>query len=120
MFGNARDVQGVKLIAAAFASTGADALRTMCDRCRDLGDENTVVVLAGMREEEGAVSFACYCAPAAVKRGAHAGNLVRQVAAMCGGKGGGRPDSAMAGAKDLANVDNALNAVDDILAAMLK
>ena len=56
----------------------------------------------------------------AVKAGAHAGNIVRAVAAVCGGKGGGRPDSAMAGAKDVAAVDKALADAEGIVAAMIK
>ena len=52
-------------------------------------------------------------------RGAHAGQIVRDVAAVCGGRGGGRPDMAMAGAKDLSRVDDAINSVDEILEKQL-
>ena len=110
--------QKIEGIAAAFTGTGGDAVRAMCDRCRDFPGD-IVVVLAGIQEDAGSVSFACYCAPGAVKMGAHAGNIVRQVAQICGGKGGGRPDMAMAGGKDLTKVDDAINSVDEILAAMI-
>ena len=82
--------------------------------------EDIVVVLGGMDETKGTVSLGCYCAAEAVKKGAHAGKIVKAVAQICGGNGGGRPDMAMAGGKDLTKVDEALNAVDDILAEMLK
>ena len=78
-----------------------------------------MVVLAGIQEDTGSVSFGCYCAPEAIKRGAHAGNIVREVAAICGGRGGGRPDLAMAGGKDLSRVDDAINSVDDILEKLI-
>ncbi len=118
LFSDAKVVGGIKVIAAAFTGTGADAVRAMCERCRDAG-EDLVAVLAGIQEDTGSVSFACCCTPGAVKRGAHAGNIVRQVAQICGGKGGGRPDMAMAGGKELSRVDDAINSVDEILAAML-
>ena len=118
LFSDAKVVAGIKVIAAAFTGTGGDAVRAMCDRCRDFPGD-IVVVLAGIQEDAGSVSFACYCAPGAVKMGAHAGNIVRQVAQICGGKGGGRPDMAMAGGKDLTKVDDAINSVDEILAAMI-
>ena len=120
LFDNAKEVAGIKVISAAFTGTGGDAVRAMCDRCRDMNLDKAVVVLAGMVEDAGTVSFGCYCAPGAVAMGAHAGNIVRKVAEICGGKGGGRPDSAMAGGKDLSKVDDAINSVDEILEAMLK
>ena len=119
LFGSAKEVEGIKVVAAAFTGTGSDAVRAMCDRCRDANIPNVVAVLAGIQEDAGSVSFACYCGPEAVAKGAHAGNIVREVAKLCGGKGGGRPDSAMGGGKDLGRVDDAINAVDEILASLL-
>ena len=60
------------------------------------------------------------CAKEAVARGVKAGDLVRTVSAVCGGKGGGKPDSAMGGGTDLLKVDDALAAVDDFVAEKLK
>ncbi len=119
LFGSAKEVEGIKVVAAAFTGTGSDAVRAMCDRCRDANIPNVVAVLAGIQEDAGSVSFACYCGPEAVAKGAHAGSIVREVAKLCGGKGGGRPDSAMGGGKDLGRVDDAINAVDEILASLL-
>ncbi len=119
LFGDAKEVRGIRVVAAAFTGTGADAVRAMCEHCRGLSKENAVVVLAGIQEDAGSVSFGCYCAPEAIKRGAHAGNIVREVAAICGGRGGGRPDLAMAGGKDLSRVDDAINSVDNILEKLI-
>ena len=76
LFGDAKEVRGIRVVAAAFTGTGADAVRAMCEHCRGLSKENAVVVLAGIQEDTGSVSFGCYCAPEAIKRGAHAGNIV--------------------------------------------
>ena len=119
LFSKAREVQGIKVIAAAFTGTQADAVRSMCDQCRSRVQGNAVIVLAGMDESTGSVSIGCACTPGAVERGAHAGQIVREVAAVCGGRGGGRPDMAMAGAKDLSRVDDAINSVDEILEKLL-
>jgi len=115
---NAKEVGAVKVITAAVKGATGDALRSMCDSCRDTAGDNAVVVLAGVGDNN--VTFGCYCAPAAVKAGAHAGNIVREVATLCGGKGGGRPDMAMAGGKDVAAVDKALAAVENIVLSILK
>ena len=119
LFSKAREVQGIKVIAAAFTGTGTDAVRSMCDQCRSRVQGSAVIVIAGMDESAGSVSIGCTCTPDAVARGAHAGQIVREVAAVCGGRGGGRPDMAMAGAKDLSRVDDAINSVDEILERLL-
>ena len=115
----AREVKGVKVI--AFATTGVESgnLRSMCDSFKDMSTD-IVAVIAGINKEKMNVTFACACGKEAVKKGAHAGNIVREVAAITGGKGGGKPDSAMAGGKDVTKVDEALLAVDEIIAKMIK
>lgn len=121
LFANARTVGGVKIVAAAFAGTGADAVREMCNRSKDLvGDKAMVVLLAGMQESTSNVSFACFCSPNAVAAGAHAGKIIKEITALCDGRGGGRPDMAQGGGKDLTKVDDAMTAVDNIVAAQVQ
>ena len=115
---NAKDVQGIKVIGAAFTGANADMLRNLCDQFKGDGLD-LVAVVAGIQEEKGTVSFACACTKGAMAKGAHAGNIVREVAKIAGGSGGGRPDRAMAGGKDITKVDEALNALNDILEAQL-
>ncbi len=118
MLANAKAVGTVRVITAAVDGLTGDGIRSMCDSCRDTAGEDAVVVLAGVGENN--VTFGCFCAPAAIKAGAHAGNIVREVATICGGKGGGRPDIAMAGGKDVASVQKALDAVEGIVLSILK
>ena len=118
MLQNAKAVGSVRVITAAVDGLNGDGIRAMCDSCRDTAGEDAVVVLAGVGENN--VTFGCYCAPAAIKAGAHAGNIVREVATICGGKGGGRPDIAMAGGKDVTAVAKALEAVEGIVLSILK
>jgi alanyl-tRNA synthetase len=66
------------------------------------------------------VTFVCWCTKDAVAAGANAGSIVREVATLCGGKGGGKPDMAMAGGKDAAAAPDALNKAADIVRGMLK
>ncbi len=115
----AKEIKGIKLITAVFADTPADAVRTMCDIAK-ANDENIVVVIAGVQAEKGTVSFAAGCGKQAVAKGAHAGNIVRAVAQVAGGSGGGKPDSAMAGAKDPGKAQEAIAAVEGIIGGMIQ
>lgn len=119
MLSKAREIKGVKVV--AFATTGVDTsnLRNLTDSFRNISDD-IVAVVAGINREKMNVTFSVACGKEAVRKGAHAGNLVKAVATMVGGKGGGRPDSAMAGGKDVTKVDEALLAVDDLIAEMIK
>ena len=91
------------------------------DAARLLGDtvkakySDAVAVFAAV--SDGKLGFVVSAGPDAVKAGAHAGNILREVAAICGGKGGGRPDSAMGGGNDLSKIDEALAKVEQILGA---
>ena len=113
----AKEVGGVKLVTAVLPGTASDALRTLCDTLRS-NSEDAVAVLATVNGEKAAIAAAV--GKQAQKKGAHAGNLVREVAKLAGGNGGGRPDSAMAGAKDPGKLESALGQAEAILAGMLK
>ena len=76
-----------------------------------------MAVLASINGEK--INFLAVCGPEAVKKGVKAGDLVKSVCAICGGKGGGKPDSAMGGGTDLLKLDDALASVDDFVASKL-
>ncbi len=119
LFDNVKDLGAVKLITADLGEADANALRSMVDSAKDKGDD-IVVIFAGKQEAKGTCSFICYCGKAAIANGAHAGNIVREVATIAGGAGGGKPDSAMAGGKDITKIADALNAAEEIVKAKLK
>lgn len=120
LFDNAEEYNGLQVITAVFSGADADTLRTMADRCREKAAAVAVVLLAGVQDAEGKVTLCCYCGPEAIKRGANAGTVVREAAALCGGRGGGRPDMAMAGGKDPSAVKQALSSVKATLDSILK
>ena len=93
-----------------------DNLRKIGDFLRDK-DENIVAVLAAVRD--GKITFHSVCGKAAVAAGVRAGDIIRSVTAICGGKGGGKPDSAMGGGTDTLKLDDALATVDDFVASKL-
>ena len=78
---------------------------------------NFLAVLASTNEEK--ITFLAVCGKQAIAKGIKAGDLVKSVCALCGGKGGGKPDSAMGGGKDLLKLDDALASVDDFVAVKL-
>lgn len=113
------DVNGVQLVVYYAGELDANSLRSMAETARDSA-ENTVAVIAGSNAEKGTASFACACGKSAIAKGAHAGNIVREVAKIAGGSGGGKPDMAMAGGKDISKIDDALMSAKEILASMVK
>jgi len=108
----AKQVKDFTLVTAYIKNTNPEALRTLCDRAKDRFP-NVVAVIAG--EGDGKANFVSCCGKAAIEKGAHAGNIVREVAKITGSGGGGRPDSAMAGVKDLSKIEEALAAVEGLL-----
>ncbi len=109
---SAVQIGNVKLATADLGATGPDAARALGDKLRDK-DASVVAVLA--IHEGDKLNFLAVCGADAVKSGAHAGKLVGKVAEICGGRGGGRPDSAMAGGKDTSKIAEALAAAKDLL-----
>ena len=113
---SAKTVKGLHVITTTRTGMDTAAMRTMGDFLRDK-DPSVVAVIASINGEK--VSFLAVCGKEAVARGIKAGDLVRAVSAVCGGKGGGKPDSAMGGGTELLKVDDALASVDDFVSEKL-
>ena len=116
LMGNAVDVNGISLVVTTVEGVNPGDLRSMCDKVKE--NDNAVAVICGINGAS--ANFACACGKNAVSKGAHAGNIVREVSKLAGGSGGGRPDSAMAGTKDVSNVGAAMEAVAEIVKSMIK
>lgn len=117
IFANVPEINGVKLVCAKLDGMGADGLRKTGDTIADKFD-CFVAVLAG--SADGKSNILCKCSKSAVEKGANAGTLVREIAAVAGGKGGGKPDQAMAGVPDASKLGEALAAAKDIAAKYIK
>jgi alanyl-tRNA synthetase len=111
------EVNGIPFVAAATETGDPEAVKTLVDQVAERL-KGGVVVLGGATNGKGI--FIAKATPDAVARGAHAGNLVREVAKLAGGGGGGRPEFAQAGAKDVTRIEEALAAVPGLLEAQLK
>ena len=107
-----KNVGKFKLLAAK-VEMRPDQARGLCDTVKEKYSD-AVAVFAAV--SDGKLNFAVAAGPDAVKAGAHAGNILREVAAICGGKGGGRPDSAMGGGRDIDKIPEALTKAEEILA----
>ncbi len=116
LFNVSRDVKGVNVVATKLEDATADVLRTMGDGIKEKAP-NMVAVLSSVNGEK--VNLLCVCGPEAVKKGAHAGKIIKEVAKIVGGGGGGRPDSATAGGKNPAKLEEALESVNNIVDALL-
>jgi len=114
---NAIKVGAVTVVAAKTEGMTPDAARGVIDDLK-AKDDNIVALLATVAE--GKANLVCGCGKAAVTSGAMAGKIVGAAAAVTGGKGGGRPDNAMAGVGDIAKLDEAIAAVPAIVEGMLK
>ena len=113
LFDNAEEIGGVKIASAYFTGTTGDTLRGMCDTIRDKAVKPAVAVLVGKAEDK--ITMAVTVTKQAQEKGLKAGALVKEIAAIAGGKGGGKPDFAMAGLKDETKIDEALAAVSAIV-----
>ena len=117
LFASAVSVKGLRYIHAVLKDTASDSLRTLGDQVKaDAPD----VVAAFAASNEGKSSLLVVCGADAVKAGAHAGKLVKEITAQLGGKGGGRPDSAMGGIAGTDKAEEVLSGVPAMLEGMLK
>ena len=114
---SAKDVSGLKVVTASRENTDANDLRKLGDFLRDK-NPNTVAALSSVNGEK--VTLLAVCGKNAIARGIKAGDIIRNIAPIVGGKGGGKPDSAMGGGTNALKLDDALAAVDDFVAANVK
>ena len=117
MFSKPTLVDGLELYIAKIEGTTPDALRSMGDDLKNKGD-NVVALIAGVNGDK--ANLVAVCGKNAIAKGVKAGDLVREIAKLAGGGGGGRPDSAMAGAKDISKLDDALAAVEQTVKSLIK
>ena len=117
LFDDAEEVGGVKIASSYFTGTSGDTLRGMCDTVRDKAVNPVVAVLVGKAEDK--ITMAVTVNKMAQEKGLKAGVLVKEISAIAGGKGGGKPDFAMAGLKDENKIDEALAAVKGIVEKQL-
>ena len=114
---SAKSVAGLKVLTMSRSDISAGDLRKLGDQIRDR-EPDAVAVLAGVQDEK--ITLLAVCGKNAVAHGIKAGQLVKEVSAICGGSGGGKPDSAMGGGKNPMKLDNALAIVDEFVAANAK
>lgn len=117
LFDNPYEINGVKVVTAMLTNTRPDMLRKMGDELK-AREADAVAVVAGVDGEK--ANLVVVCGKNAVAKGAHAGKIAGKVAALTGGKGGGRPDSAMAGIGDRFKIDEALDKVNEIVGEFVK
>lgn len=113
VYENAKSVKNVRVSYAKFPGVKPDVLRTIGDKIRDKAPDIIAVLVSDS-------SMLCVSGKDAVAAGAHSGKIVQKISALTGGKGGGRPDSAMAGIGDASKVDEALSALYDTAAEFIK
>ncbi len=109
---SAKQVKGLKVFSMSRNGVSADDMRKMGDFLRDK-DQSVVALMASVNE--GKITFLAVCGKEAVVKGVKAGDIIKTIAPICGGKGGGKPDSAMGGGSDLLKLDDALAALDDFV-----
>ncbi len=116
VFDGAEEINGVQVVSAMMTAATPDMLRKFGDSVKEK-QEPIVALFAGVNDDKG--TFYCVCTKDAVAKGANAGKIVQRVSAITGGKGGGRPDGAMAGVGKTYMVDEALMAFKSIVKEFL-
>lgn len=114
LFDNAKEIGAFKVVTSLVENSDSGEIRSICDKAKD-SNESLVIAVAGISGDKSKLSFACGCSPKAVALGADAGKIVREIAKVTGGSGGGRPDSAMAGGKDISKAKEALEMTYELL-----
>ena len=113
---NAKDVGGLHVVTCSQGECDAAALRKMGDALRDK-DGAVVAVISAVNGEK--ITFQCVCGKDAVAKGVRAGDIIKHITAIAGGKGGGKPDSAMGGGNDVSKLKEALSAVEGFVESKL-
>ena len=114
---SAKEVNGIKIVCALINGTPANELRSMCDKVK--GDnQDAVCLFASVNDDK--LTFCAACGKEAINKGANAGNIVKAVAKIADGNGGGKPDSAMAGGKDVSKAQAAVDAAYEIISEMIE
>ncbi len=113
----ATTIGDIRVVAKELKGVNADELRKMCDIIK-ADNPDTVALLVSVNGEK--LTFCAACGKDAITKGVHAGNLVREIAKLTGGNGGGKPDSAMAGGKDIAKLVTALQSVVSVVESQIK
>lgn len=117
LFEEPQRVKGLAVISAMMTGAKPEALRIMGDKIKERAPKG-VAILVG--SSDGKTNMLCVCGPEAVKMGAHAGKIIKEVLAVCGGRGGGKPDSAMGGVGDPTKVDEAMLALPSVIDKLVK
>ncbi len=112
LINGAKVVNGISVITADLGDMNIDSVRSLGDSIKDKKPESVAVFAIHSGEK---LNFMAVCGKAAVAKGAHAGNILREVSAVTGGRGGGRPDSAMSGGKDISKIADALALVETLI-----
>ncbi|MBO5473197.1 MAG: alanine--tRNA ligase [Lachnospiraceae bacterium] len=111
-----QEIHGVKLLAAKVAGVDMNGLRELGDQLKEKLGEGVVVLVS---DKDGKVNLIAMATEGALEKGAHAGNLIKGIAALVGGGGGGRPNMAQAGGKNPAGIDDAIAECAKVLAGQL-
>ena len=109
---SAEDVNGYKLVTQKLSGVGMDQLRELGDQIKEQIGEGVIALASDL---DGKVSLVVMATDEAQKKGAHAGNIIKAIAPLVGGGGGGRPNMAQAGGKNAAGIDDALLKVKELL-----
>lgn len=112
------EVKGVKLLATKVADVDMNGLRNLGDQLKEKLNDGVIVLASSLGSDK--VSLLAMATDEAMKKGAHAGNLIKEIASLVGGGGGGRPNMAQAGGKNAAGIDNAIAKASEVLSNQIK